>query len=69
MNLRRIALEIGFKQKIPGGAESIPEDIDLDQLSKGMEDEMEHTDDPAVAMEIAIDHLKKNPNYYNEHED
>jgi hypothetical protein len=35
------------------------------QLTKGMDVEMEHTDDPKIAKEIAMDHLFEDPNYYN----
>ena len=34
------------------------------KLAKATEHEMEHTKDPAIAMQIALDHLKKNPDYY-----
>jgi hypothetical protein len=36
----------------------------MDQLMKGISIETEHTVDYNVAMEIALDHLKENPNYY-----
>ncbi len=35
-----------------------------EQLALGASVEMEHTDNPAVAMKIAMDHLKEDPNYY-----
>jgi len=38
--------------------------LDPEQLAIGKKVEMEHTDDPAVAEEIAADHLTENPNYY-----
>lgn len=34
------------------------------QLALGLEVEMEHTDDPKVALEIAMDHLTELPDYY-----
>jgi hypothetical protein len=34
------------------------------RLAKATEHEMEHTKDPSVAMQIALDHLKKDPDYY-----
>jgi hypothetical protein len=40
-------------------------DFDQDQLAKGAKVEMEHTDDPALAKEIAADHLAEFPNYYD----
>lgn len=36
-----------------------------DQLKKGIAVEMEHTSDPGVAKEIAMDHLVELPDYYN----
>ncbi len=41
-----------------------PLDFDLDQLEKGVDVEMEHTDNPLLAFEIAMDHLTENPEYY-----
>ena len=35
------------------------------QLSKGIRVELEHTDDVAVAREIALDHLGEYPDYYD----
>jgi hypothetical protein len=35
------------------------------QLKKGVKVEMEHSEDPQVAKEIAMDHLFEDPNYYN----
>lgn len=35
------------------------------QLFKGMKVELEHTSDPSIAREIASDHLRENPNYYD----
>ncbi|MFA5392763.1 MAG: DUF5661 family protein, partial [Candidatus Paceibacterota bacterium] len=40
-------------------------DFDQDQLAKGAKVEMEHTDDPTLAKEIAADHLDEFPNYYD----
>jgi DNA-directed RNA polymerase subunit RPC12/RpoP len=37
----------------------------LSQIKKGIEVEMEHTDDPKIALKIAMDHIKENPNYYD----
>ena len=37
-----------------------------DQLQMGIKVEMEHTEDPFAAMEIALDHLNEMPNYYDE---
>lgn len=40
-------------------------DVDPAQLSLGQAVEMEHTDDPDVAMTIALDHLAEHPKYYD----
>jgi len=54
------------KERVPGGlAEGKkPEDFDAKALAKGQDVEMEHTDDPNVAREIAMDHLTEDPDYY-----
>lgn len=39
-------------------------DFDPDQLKMGIEIEREHTTDPEIAKEIAIDHLSEDPHYY-----
>lgn len=38
--------------------------IDTNELSLGISVELEHTSDPKIAAEIALDHLKENPKYY-----
>jgi hypothetical protein len=50
-----------WKDKLPGGLadKDAPSDFDLEQLEKGIKVEMEHTDDPEVSTEIAMDHLKE----------
>lgn len=54
------------KEVIPGGLASgmDPEEFDSLALADGMLVEMEHTDDPRFALEIAADHLRENPDYY-----
>ena len=39
-------------------------DLDINQLIRGLNVEMEHTNDPAEALSIAVDHLTENPIYY-----
>lgn len=39
-------------------------DVDADELAMGMEIEMEHTDDPAIAKRISLDHLSEFGDYY-----
>lgn len=38
---------------------------DAGQIRKGIKVEMEHTDDPRIAEEIARDHLEEDPKYYD----
>lgn len=53
-------------QRIPGGLaeKKKPCDFDQNQLAKGIKIELEHTSDPLVAREIAMDHLMEDPKYY-----
>lgn len=45
---------------------SLPlEDVDPKQLKMGIATEKEHTNDPAIAEEIALAHLKEDPHYYS----
>ncbi|MFA5600108.1 MAG: DUF5661 family protein [Phenylobacterium sp.] len=50
-----------WKDKLKGGLadDCVPSDFNSDQLSKGIKVEMEHTDDPEIAKEIAMDHLQE----------
>lgn len=54
--------------QLPGGkADKMnPKDFDKKELAMGIKHEMEHTDDPNKAREIAMDHLSENPKYYSE---
>jgi len=54
------------EEKIPGGLSKgkKPTDFDQGQLAKGVKVEMEHTTDPDLAQEIAMDHLTEDPKYY-----
>lgn len=40
------------------------EDFDKKELKTGTEHELEHTNDPKVAQQIAVDHLKEDAEYY-----
>ena len=72
MSVQGTIAEVGFQgeiiqqEKIPGGLSSgkNPEDFDHQALSEGTKVELEHTSDPAIAQEIAMDHLTEDPNYY-----
>ena len=41
-----------------------PTDFDPVQLKAGIKVELEHTNDKKVALEITMDHLTEDPNYY-----
>lgn len=62
---QRIAKEV--KDNLPGGlGDNKPSsDFNADQLKKGIKVEMEHTDDPKLAEEIAKDHLTEDSRYYD----
>jgi hypothetical protein len=55
------------EEKLVGGIGDFrkPEEFDLDEFSEGQRVEMEHTDDPEIAKEIAVDHLNEDPEYYS----
>jgi uncharacterized coiled-coil protein SlyX len=57
--------------KLKGGLadDSKPSEFDAKQLEMGIRHEMEHTDDKSVAKEIAMDHLKEDPEYYTKLKD
>lgn len=46
------------------GDDITPEDVDTGEFEVGEEVELEHTDDPEIAGEIALDHLAEEPEYY-----
>ena len=57
----------GFKENLTGGVadgKAIAA-YDLDELLTGMKFELEHTSDRFVALELAMDHLERIPNYYS----
>jgi hypothetical protein len=47
------------------GDEKSPLEFDPDQVLKGLSVEMEHSDNPMIALEIALDHLTEIPDYYD----
>lgn len=59
-------LEMGKTDLLPGGKadKKKPEEFDPEQLAIGTQHELEHTQDQAIAQEIAMDHLVEDPNYY-----
>lgn len=52
---------------MPGGLadDSEEHEFDPEKLKKGIKVELEHTSDPRIAKEIATDHLKEDPEYYD----
>jgi hypothetical protein len=55
-----------YKELIPGGLASgrSPQEFDTAALAKGIAVELEHTTNPMIAREIAMDHLVEDPSYY-----
>ena len=47
------------------GDNDSPTKYSRDVILKGLGVEMEHTDDPLIAIEIVLDHLNENPKYYD----
>lgn len=66
MKLSRL-VRLGRKDRLPGGLgdEKTREDFDSEQVDKGIKVEMEHTTDPDIALEISLDHLSEDPEYYD----
>lgn len=62
----RVQCEKNAQDLIKGGlADNKPDSaFDSTQLAKGAKVEREHTNDPAIAREIAKDHLTEDPAYY-----
>ncbi len=56
-----------WKDSLPGGLadEKEPSDFSAEALAKGLNVELEHTDDEQTAREIAMDHLTEDPEYYD----
>jgi len=44
--------------------DKVAAEFDPEQIAMGIKVEMEHTDDPKIALEIAMDHLTEIPDYY-----
>lgn len=40
--------------------------FDIEQIKKGLKVELEHTEDPLIALEIVYDHLTESETYYDE---
>jgi len=54
------------EDQIPGGLgdKAKTDDFDIEQVLKGVDVELEHTTDPDIALEIALDHLTEHDDYY-----
>jgi hypothetical protein len=58
---------LSWKDKIPGGLadKRDPSEFDSHSLLKGQKIESEHTNNPHMQLEIAMDHLTEDPKYYD----
>lgn len=63
----RCDVKFAWRDQLPGGKadKKTPSDFDPDELALGIPDEMEHTSDPDIATEIAMDHLVGDKDYYS----
>ena len=54
------------EDRLPGGRadDMCPRQFDQKELMKGIHVEFEHTNDIMTSMEIAMDHLAEDPQYY-----
>jgi hypothetical protein len=66
MPLRRKSASVRWQDSIPGGLADVsqPSDFADAELARGIRVETEHTNEGHVAKEIAMDHLKEDPEYY-----
>jgi hypothetical protein len=57
-----------WSDRLKGGRadKKVPGDFDQVQLHRGVQVEREHTSDPKIAGEIAMDHLSESPAYYDD---
>lgn len=60
-----------FQDQIDGGLadNKMPKEFNKEQLIKGLKVEMEHTDNPLIALEIAMDHLSEDDTYYGNNDE
>ena len=65
-DLKELAFKGASTDKIPGGLadDKTTKDFNKAQLQKGKKVESEHTSSPAIATEIAMDHLTEDKDYY-----
>lgn len=62
--VRRHTADKRWKQRIRGGTKRAPATFERQSLIRGAMVELEHTTDPLTALEIAMDHLDEDPDYY-----
>jgi hypothetical protein len=62
--IRAHASDKRWSSRIPGGTTRAPASFERRTLVHGSMVELEHTTDPLIAMEIAMDHLATNPGFY-----
>jgi hypothetical protein len=62
----KIKIQALMPERLPGGHSSgrAPIWVDAEEVQRGILVELEHTPDPRVAYEIAVDHLFERPDYY-----
>lgn len=67
MSFAMSALRLAFADQMPGGEadEMCPQQFDPEALCRGLMVELEHTDSPMTALEIAMDHLAEYECYYD----
>lgn len=55
-----------YRDKLKGGIsdDKVPSDFSKKDIERGVSVELEHTNDPDLAKEIAIDHLDEHKDYY-----
>lgn len=55
-----------YRDRLPGGLadKCNPRDFNPADLKRGIKIELEHTNDESIALEIAMDHLTEDPEYY-----
>lgn len=65
--IRNIIRETLKEDNIVGGKgdKLTDKDVDPKELKMGIKVELEHTKDPNIAKEIALDHLAEDPKYYS----
>lgn len=63
-----LASMMGYFDSMKGGAADKlkPSDFNFNDLHKGWKEEREHTEDPILALEIAMDHLAKDKDAYSD---